>query len=87
MNVFLLGQSEISYFVEPLVNQDVRWLQVSVDDVVLLEILKALANLPQHIQDFMFLLILLFLIVAIQQIPEIASSAKLSHNIKEAVVL
>lgn len=87
MNVFLLGQSKVSYFVESLVNQDVRRFQISVDDVVFLEVLKTLANLPKHIQDFPFLLLLFLLVIAIQQIPEIASSAKLSDDIKEAVVL
>jgi hypothetical protein len=86
VHVFTFGESEVRDLVEPLMDEDVRGLEVAVDDVEFSQITEPLADLPEHVQ-YLLLPLLHILLVRIQEIPEIAASAILGDNVEEAIVL
>ena len=86
MDVFLLGQSEVSYLEEPLVDQNVGRLQVPVDYIEFSEVFEALADLPEHVEDGLFPFLVVFLIT-VEEVPEIPSSTVLRDDVEEAVIL
>lgn len=87
MNHLSFGQPEVRYFIQLAVEENVRWLKVSVNDVELPQVSKTLAYLPKHIQNRFLALGRVILIAAVEQAPEVASSAVLGDDVEITVVL
>lgn len=72
MQLFGSCHTKVSDFIHSIMDEDVSWLQVSMDDVELAQVLETLANLKEHIDQLVdpFDFVLFFFCVAvIEKVP------------------
>lgn len=67
MHHLALGQAEVSYLVESVLQENVGRLEIPMDDIKSPQIPKSLADLPKHIQYLLLLIRVIFLVAVIEK--------------------